>query len=213
MSADPLIDRLVDGLRPVRRRTVWADAFALLLLLTLELALCLALGMSRSDMAMAMHHASFWWKLASLGLIGLLSGAVALLSLDPARSPRPGLRRVVLLVALCLAVGWPVDLARDGLASLLARLDWPDGLRCVYKMVVLAVPGVIGLGLVMRRGAPTDRGRTALAAGIAAGAWGAFVFVFACPVDDPLYLAVWYTAGCGLVALLARLALPPLTRW
>jgi hypothetical protein len=39
------------------------------------------------------------------------------------------------------------------------------------------------------------------------------VFVFACPHDDPLYVAVWYTVGCGLVTLVARLLLPLLTRW
>jgi hypothetical protein len=65
----------------------------------------------------------------------------------------------------------------------------------------------------MRRGAPTDTAGTSLAVGIAAAAWGAFVFVFACPFDDPLYIAVWYTVGCGLVTILARLLLPRLVRW
>jgi hypothetical protein len=78
---------------------------------------------------------------------------------------------------------------------------------------VLSLPAVIGLGLLMRRGAPTDTGGTSLAVGITAAAWGAFVFVFACPYDDPLYIVVWYSVGCGLVTLLARLALPHLTRW
>jgi Negative regulator of sigma F len=40
---------------------------------------------------------------------------------------------------------------------------------------------------LIRRGASTDRAGTALAAGLASAAWGAFVFVFACPSDDPLY--------------------------
>jgi len=52
-----------------------------------------------------------------------------------------------------------------------------------------------------------------LTAGLAAAGWGAFVFAFACPVDDPLYVAVWYSLGCGAVTLLARLVLPHLTRW
>jgi hypothetical protein len=37
--------------------------------------------------------------------------------------------------------------------------------------------------------------------------------VFACPFDDPLYIAVWYALGCGLVAGFTRLVLPRLTRW
>jgi hypothetical protein len=96
---------------------------------------------------------------------------------------------------------------------LVDRLNWRDGLQCVAKMVLLSLPAVIGLGFLMRRGAPTDLGGTALAAGIASAAWGAFVFVFACPYDDLLYTAVWYSLGCGLVTLFARLILPRLSRW
>jgi hypothetical protein len=213
MWADPLIERLTSELKPVRRRTARRDVLALAFLGAVELGLFLAFGMMRPDMPMAMEHPLFWWKLASLGLIAVVSGAVAILSFDPVRSPRRGLRWIVGLAALCLASGWIIDAAQHGAAALLARLDWPQGLQCLGKMVALSVPAVIGLGLLMRRGAPTDPGGTALAAGLAAAAWGAFVFVFACPVDDPLYVAVWYSLGCGSVTLFARFTLPRLTRW
>src|SRR5712671_4969505 len=213
MRTDPLIDRLTNELKPVRRRTAWSDALALLVLCAIELGLFLVMGMVRSDMPMAMHLPSFWWKLASLGLIGLVSGTVAIMSLDPVRSPRRGLRWIVALIAVCLASGWLLDASRDGLSTLISRLDWFDGLQCVYTMVVLSIPAVIGLGLLMRRGAPTDHGGTALAAGLAAAAWGAFVFVFKCPYDDPFFVAVWYSLSCGVVTLFARLTLPRLTRW
>jgi hypothetical protein len=211
MQIDPLIDRLTKELKPVRRRTAWSDATALVVLGAIELGLFL--GMMRPDMPMAIHLPSFWWKLASLGLIALVSGTVAIMSLDPVRSPRRGLRWIVALIAVCLAIGWILDASHDGLPALLSRLDWPNGLQCLYKMLVLSVPAVIGLGLLMRRGAPTDHGGTALAAGLAAAAWGAFVFVFACPFDDPLYVTVWYSLGCGAVTLFARLTLPRLTWW
>jgi hypothetical protein len=80
-------------------------------------------------------------------------------------------------------------------------------------MVVLSVPAVIALSILIRRGAPTDRSGTALAASLASAAWGAFVFVFACPSDDPLYIAVWYTASCAIVTLTARAIVLRLTRW
>jgi hypothetical protein len=213
MRTDTLIDRLTNELKPVRRRTAWKDALALVVLCAVELGLFLVMGMARTDMPMAMHLPSFWWKLASLGLIGIVSGSVAIMSFDPVRSPRRGLRWIVALIAVCLASGWLLDASRDGLSPLISRLDWRDGLRCLYAMVVLSIPAVIGLGLLMRRGAPTDRAGTALAAGLAGAAWGAFVFVFACPFEDPLYVAVWYSLGCGTVTLFARLTLPRLTRW
>jgi hypothetical protein len=213
MQFDPLINRLVGELKPVRRRAAWGDALALLALAAIELGLFLALGMMRPDMPMAMHQPSFWWKLTSVGLIAVVSGAIAVMSLDPMHSPRRGLRWIVALIALCLVSGWILDASRDGLSALVDRLDWPNGLQCLFKMVLLSVPAIIGLGLLMRRGAPTDSGGAALASGLAAAGWGAFVFVFACPFDDPLYVALWYSLGCGAVTLFARLALPRLTRW
>lgn len=213
MLTDPLIERLVNELKPVRRRTVWTDAIALVALGAVELGLFLALGMMRPDMPVAIHEPSFWWKLISLGLIALVSGTVAIMSLDPVRLPRRCLRWIVALIAVCLAVGWILDASRDGFSALLTRLDWRNGLQCLYTMVALSVPAVIGLGLLMRRGAPTDHGGTALAAGLAAAAWGAFVFVFECPYDDPFFVAVWYSLSCGAVTLCARLTLPRLTRW
>jgi hypothetical protein len=213
MQTDPLIDRLAQDLKPVRRRALWRDALALLVLCAVELGLFLALGMMRPDMPMAMHLPSFWWKLTSVGLIALVGGSVALLSLNPVRSPRRGLRWIMPLVAVCLATGWMLDASQGGLASLLARLDWVHGVQCFSKIVGLSVPAVIALGILMRRGAPTDPSGTALAAGVAAAGWGTFVFVFACPSDDPFYVAVWYSLSCATVTSFTHYALPHLTRW
>lgn len=213
MSNNRLVDRLVGELKPIRRRTAGADAAIFALLCVVELGLFLGLGAMRPDMPLAMEQPSFWWKLGSLGVIALVGGLVAILSFDPVELPRRGLRWLSATIALSLVTGWVIDASRDGLPALVARLNWHDGLQCVYKMVLLSMPAVIGLGLLMRRGAPTDTSGTSLAVGIAAAAWGAFVFVFACPHDDPLYIAVWYAVGCGLVTLLARLVLPQLTRW
>ena len=213
MRTDQLVDRLAGDLKPVRRRSAGGDAAILGLAGAVELALVLGLGLMRPDMPTAMQQPSFWWKLGSLGVIAGVSGVVAVLSFDPVRSPRRGLRWLLALVAVCLAVGWFIDASGAGLPALAARLRWRDGLGCVAKMVVLSVPAVIGLGLLMRRGAATDAGGTALASGVAAAAWGAFVFVFACPVDDPLYIAAWYAVGCGLVTGFVRAVLPRLARW
>ncbi len=213
MRAETLIDHLANELKPVRRRTGWSDALALVVLCAVELGLFLAMGMMRPDMPAAMHLPSFWWKLASLGIIGLVSGTAAIMSLDPVRSPRRGLRWIVALIAGCLVSGWFLDASRDGFSTLASRLNWVSGLECLYAIMVLSIPAVIGLGLLMRRGAPTDHAGTALTAGLAAAAWGAFVFAFACRFDDPLYVAVWFSLACGAVTLFARFTLPRLTRW
>lgn len=213
MSNDSLIDRLVSDLKPVRQRTLRRDALFLGAMCLLELALFLAMGMMRPDMPLAMHHMSFWWKFGSLGGIAAVGAGAALVSLDPVRSPRRGLRIVLWLVAVALAAGWAIDAIQGSVPALAARLKWHDGLHCVVKMVMLSLPAVGALSVLACRGAPTDRTGTALAAGIAAAAWGAFLFVFACPYDDPLYIAVWSSVACSIVVLCARFVMPLLTRW
>jgi hypothetical protein len=213
MRTESLLDGLSRDLRPVRRRSIAREALLLLLLGAVEVAAFLAMGFMRPDMPVAMDAPAFWWKLTSLGLIAVLGAGVAILSADPVRSPRRGLRWILVCIVAILASGWLIDAAGNGLANLVRRLDWAQGLQCVWKMIVLSIPPAIALGLLIRRGAPTDRAGTALAAGLSSAAWGAFVFVFACPSDDPLYIAVWYTVGCSIVTILGRAVLLRLSRW
>ena len=213
MRTDALLEQLTSQLKPVRRRSALWQGALLLGLGAMELGIFLAMGFMRPDMPDAMGQPSFWWKLGSMGLIAVLGGIIAVLSADPARSPRRGLRWIFASLVLILASGWLIDSLHDGWVHLLTRLNWTDGLQCVWKMVALSLPAVAALSVLLHRGAPTDRSGTAMAAGLAAAAWGAFVFVFACPSDDPLYIAVWYSVGCGIVTVFGRLAVLRSTRW
>lgn len=147
------------------------------------------------------------------GLIDVLGASVAILSADPIHSPQRGLRWILVCLVVIFASGWLIDAAGNGQADLFVRLAWQQGLQFVWKMIVLSIPPAVALGVLIRRGAQTDRAGTALAAGLSPAAWGAFVFVFAGPSDDPLYTAVWYTVGCSIVTILARVILTRLSRW
>ena len=213
MSNEHLIDRLVTDLRPVRRRSIWRGSLLLGLVALLQLALVIGFGGIRQDMPHAMTHPSMWWKLGSLALLAMLAAATAVQSFEPTSSPRRGLRWAMVLIGATIAIGWLIDATGGGAAALIVRLDWRNGVECAFAILLLALPMLVTLGLMMRRGAATDQRGTALAVGLTGAAWGAFVFVFDCRHDDPLYIAVWYAAGVGAVVLLARLILPPLTRW
>jgi hypothetical protein len=76
----------------------------------------------------------------------------------------------------------------------------------------LSIPRAVALGVLVRGGAPTDRAGAALAAGLSSTARGAFVFVFACPWDDSLNIAVC-AVGCSIVTTVGRAALLRLSRW
>jgi hypothetical protein len=213
MSFDSLIDQLAGNLKPVRPRRFWQDVTIIASICIAEIIVFFALGAALPDMPMRMRQPTFWWRLVSLGLIAAISGIPALLSFSPTYSPRRALRWICVVIGVCLLAGLWSKIGPDELESLVRRIDWRDGIQCASKMIALSLPPVIGLGVLMRRGAPTDATRSSLLVGIAAAAWGAFVFVFACPFNDPLYIAVWYSVGCGIVTLLSRVLLPRLTRW
>ena len=213
MRTDILIDRLSQDLRPVRPRSVLREAAILALLGVIEVIAFLSMGFMRPDMSAAMGSPSFWWKLLSMGLIAVLGAGIALSSIDPACSPRRGLRWIPACLAVIFASGWLIDAAQGGVLDLITRLHWREGLQCIWEMIALSVPAVIALAVLIRHGAPSDRTGTALAGALASAAWGAFVFVFACPSDDPFYIAVWYTAGCGIATFLGQIVLSRAAQW
>ncbi len=214
MRNDRLLDELVADLQPVKPRRNRRDLLLLGIIGAIEIGLFLLFGAARHDIMIAMKLPSFWWKIGSLGTLTITAGITAVRSFDPSVSPRKGLRLLPSLIAAALAIGWVIDAAgAGGAAALWARLMLHHGIDCLFAMVSLSIPAILALGLLMRRGAPTDRKGSASAVGVASAAWGAFVFVFNCPHDDPFYVAVWYLAGCGITTLIARLVLPRMTRW
>lgn len=213
MRLEALIDQLSEELAPVRPRRLWVDVSIMALIAVIELALLFAVGFAHLEMRRLMTQPSLGWRIASLGVISLVSGFVAIRSSDPAYSVERPLRWLALIIAICLACGVVLGGVPVGMASIVHRLNWTSGVQCASKIVLLSIPPLIGLGVLGCRGAPTDLRRTALLIGLAAAGWGAFVFVFACPFNDPLYILVWYGLGCGIVTLAARLVLPRLARW
>ena len=213
MTSERLLDDLASGLTPVRTRSAWRDGAIVGALAAIELALFLMMGFVRPDMGHAIAEPSFWWKLATLGLVSAIAVTTAVRSFDPSVSPSRGLRWAAGICAVALLIGWGIDATRHAGAPLLARLEWREGLNCLFAMLVLSLPMLAALAVLMRRGAPVHRRESALAAGLGAAAWGAFVFFFACGHDDPLYIVFWYGLGCVLVALAGRALLPLVTRW
>lgn len=213
MRTEELVKGLSRDLIPTRAPSVLWSVIALCVVGVVELAAFFEAGLTRSDLDHAMDTPSFWWKLASMGIIAISGVTVAAFSADPTRSARVGLRWLAICIAALFAVGWFADPMDDSFSELPKRLDWTMGIQCTWKMVVLSVPCVVALGILIRRGAPTDRFGTSLAASLGSAGWGAFIFVFACPSDDIFYIAVWYTVGCSIVTLLGRSILARLFRW
>lgn len=213
MDLDSLIDQLADELAPVRSRRFGVDASIMTLIAAIELALLFAVGFVHLDMHRLLTQPTMGWRIASLGLTSLVSGFLAIRSFDPTYSAKRSLRWLALIIAICLAYGMVLSGIPTGTASIIHRLHCMSGVQCASKIALLSIPPLICLAALGRRGAPTDMRRTPLLIGLAAAAWGAFVFVFACPFNDPLYIVVWYGVGCGVVTLVSRFLLPRFVRW
>lgn len=213
MPTEQLIDNLIGELTPVRPRKAWKDGAVIAALCVAEVAAYVGMGHVRPDMPAAMHEPSMWWKFGSLAALALVAIFTAIRSFDPISGTARGLRLAAAVAAGALVVGWGIDATAAHPASLAQRLDWRAGVDCVIAVLLLATPPALALGLLMRKGAPSNHSGSALASGLASAAIGALVFVFQCPHNDPLYIAVWYGVAMLLVTGAVRLILPPLTRW
>jgi hypothetical protein len=207
-STEALIRDLSADLPSVRRRSVWREAGALLVLGGAELALILMFGAMRPDMGRMILSPYMVWKIGSLALLAGVSGTVAMRSFAPPASSRRGLVMTLGLAGLVMIGGAFVTPVADSGRSLLDRLSPAQGLLCATSIIVLALPMMALLAVLMRRAAPVRPERSAVAAGLAASTCGALVFTICCPMNDPLYIAVWYSVGVAAVTAAARWLLP-----
>lgn len=86
-------------------------------------------------------------------------------------------------------------------------------LTCPWTIVSLSVPGLFAAFWAASKMAPTQIRLTGAACGVFAGALGAAGYAFACSEVAAPFVALWYTLGIGLVAVLGALLAPRLIRW
>lgn len=204
MSSESLILELSSNLAPVRRRRMLPEAAIILALGGIELALFFGLGLMRPDIGSMASSPYLLWRSGSLAILAIVACTVAIRSYSPTAQPRRGLMLAYALAALAAVGGIFVAPAGVGDLTLIERLDPARGLLCSLSIIALSLPIIALLGALMRNAAPTQPRRSALASGIAAGTIGALIFAFCCPINDPLYVVVWYGTGCAAVAGAAR---------
>ena len=207
-STESLIHDLAADLAPVRRRSVSLEAGLLLALCAAELALVVMFGAMRPDMGRVVLSPYMAWKIGGLALLAGVSCTVAIRSFAPPAPSRRGLTLTLGLAALLVIGGAFVTSTADRGRPVLDRLAPAHGLLCAVAIVTLAMPVVILLAVLMRRAAPVRPDRSAWAAGLAASTCGALIFTACCPVNDPLYIVVWYSTGVAVLTAAARWLLP-----
>jgi hypothetical protein len=151
-----------------------------------------------------------------LGYTGLLVGAAAWLAARAARpvarleAPRRALLCVVLAMGLLAAAATVLLTAPGQRLDALMGQSW---MVCPWTVLAFSLPA-LGLSLRALRGlAPTQPRQAGAAAGLLAGALGAFGYSLACPEAAPAFVAVWYTLGVLLTGLLGMALGSRLLRW
>jgi hypothetical protein len=212
MRTDDLIANLAGKLAPVKRG---AAMRRLLLTVTLGIAasaavMLLVLG-PRHHFAAVMQHSGMWMKLAytfALAAFGLWLVE---------RAGRPGARlagaaRLLALPLLAIALLAGLQLAQPGADGHGLMLGHSSRV-CAVLIVMVALPTLLAAFWGLRQLAPTRLGLAGAAAGLFAGAAGAFVYAFHCTEEAAPFVAIWYTAGIALTAAIGAFAGRWALRW
>jgi len=210
---DDLIARLAADLKPVRR-TALRERLAAVIVAGLAASAALMwiwLGL-RPDMAQATDTAIFWIKSAYTLVLGLLGvWAVERLGRPGAVGTAPLLAAAIGFAAVAAAalVNYMTSPAQEREAMLMGG----SAAVCPFYVIVLSMPLLLVALAFMRRLAPTRPGWAGAAAGLAAGALGAWVYSFHCTEQGLPFLAVWYSLGIAAVVAIGALLGHRILRW
>lgn len=197
MRTDDLIAALAGNLEPVRngeatRRLIGTLALGLA---GSAAVMLVALG-PRHHFVLVMQHFGMWMKLAYTFALA----AFGLWLVERAGRPGAGLARPALMLVLpllAIAVLASLQLAAPG-ADVQNLLLGHSSQVCAGLIVMVAAPTLVATFWALRRLAPTRLGLAGAAAGMFAGAAGAFVYAFHCSEEAAPFVAIWYTLGIAL---------------
>ncbi|AYD01802.1 NrsF family protein [Neorhizobium sp. NCHU2750] len=216
-STDDIIDRLVADLKPVPRHALiyrFALGLAPALILGL-LVLVLFIGFRR-DMPHALVLPVFWIKSAynaALAIIGFV--AVFRLSRPGASPGRPAGNALpaMALVVVVMAVIAVIQLAISPAAAYRILILGSSALHCPFVIIGFGLPFLLAYSWSLKAGAPTNPRLTGFAAGLAAGAAGAWVYSWFCNENGMPFVLIWYSLGILLSALIGMVIAPRIFRW
>ena len=213
MRTDDLIAVLATDPQPVAPGRAERRFLALLALgPVFALALMFVLLHPRPDLAAAMHLPMFWVKVIWPALVGVAACVLLLRLGHPGArlgaSPFAALAPTVLVMAAGCAV-----LAQAPAADRLPLVLGETWFECPFLIALLSAPALFLSVAALRSLAPTRLPLAGAAAGLFAGAAGAFAYAFHCPELQAPFLAVWYVLGMAIPAVVGAALGRRLLRW
>jgi hypothetical protein len=212
MKTDDLIRAMTSDLAPPGPsiETRFAVAFLPGLLIALFL-FAVTLG-PRPDLVLVASDMRFLFKFVVTLMLALCSALLVWRLVRPGAPARLQIA-VLAFVPLVLAAGVLMELFVLPTVSWCPKLVGSNGLVCLVSIPFFALPMLIAEILALRQGAPTRPTLTGVVAGLFAGGVAAAIYAAHCPDDSPLFIALWYSLGIAIVALMGGLAGRLALRW
>jgi hypothetical protein len=211
MKTDLLIAKLAQNPAPVEKPTTlfatWIGGGVVV-----AFALTWTMLGFRHDMPLALGDWRYWAKFA-YSLTLAIAGFVLV-----ERLARPGTStgHRLLLVAATLIVAAGAALAQwlTAPAAAHAHLFFGGSWRvCPFLIVLVSAPIYAAIVLALRQMAPTRPIAAGAAAGLFAGAAGAWVYGFHCNESALVFVSIWYTAGIAAMTIIGAVTGRWLLRW
>ena len=166
----------------------------------------------RPDLAEAVTGPTYWMKtLYTLG-VGVAGFALAERLSRPGAKGRIGwaLAGFFAIAITAIAVSQLMSTPPDQLRAALMGSSWD---QCPWRILVLSLPGLAVILWTMRRFAPTRPALAGAAAGLLAGGLAATVYGLHCQEIAAPFVALWYSLGMILSAIVGALVGSRLLRW
>jgi len=214
MRTDDLINTLVadHAAQPSPRPIGHGLAMAIIGGLAISAALfSITLGL-RPDIVSALGTWRFDMKLADNLVLVIVTAWVVLRLSRPTTTP-PSAMRALVVPAFLLLAAVMYELVTVPASAWLPRAMGMNGFVCLANIILLSILPFSAVVYALRQGAPMSPAVAGAAAGLLAGALGATVFAMHCMDDSPLFVAIWYTLGTGLMAMVGLLVGQYVLRW
>lgn len=166
----------------------------------------------RPDLADAIGTSAYWMKFAyTLAVAAICFWLTERLGRPGAAIARPrDLLIIPLAVVVLLAAAQLMAAPADTRAHLLLGGSYNV---CPWRIAVLSLPPLVATVIGLRRLAPTRLIAAGAAAGLLAGAAGAWIYAFHCDESAAPFVAVWYTLGIAAVGAAGGALGKWLLRW
>jgi hypothetical protein len=212
MKTNDLIRAMTSDLAPPGPSIEARFAVAFLPGLLLALVLFAVTLGPRGDLALVASDMRFLFKFVVTLLLALCSALLVWRLVRPGAPARLQIT-VLALVPLILAAGVLMELFLLPIGTWCPKLIGSNGLVCLVSIPLFALPMLIAEIFALRQGAPTRPTLTGVVAGLFAGGVAAAIYAAHCPDDSPLFVALWYSLGIAIVALVGGLVGRLALRW